>query len=341
MLKNVSNFTCLLIIIAIVLAVEIVLRLNGKNAFDLEQPNFWETNFIYDSHLGWFSKVNFVVQLKEHGFPDIVFDRRGFPVLPAIQNDHVKNENKVLFVGRCETYGGPMIGSDMAFLNLLAKETSGVLDFDVIGVSGYSLYQEYLLYKKYSGRNNALVIISLCPIVDFYLNTKYYFSSLNNRLVPRPVIVNGTLQHDPVPYVKSYWESELPVSQRVSFTEALFSNCFSLSRALYFLNRKNSFNVDLTKKILCEMQTDIEAQGGRLAVFCFNWLPDNPDVPLDAITDEFVLWLENRNIDVIDARRDLVGYSLKKFGDPTHYNDEGNIIIKNKILDYLKKIDFI
>ena len=277
MQKKIYAGTGILIIIAIVLAAEIVLRLTGNNAFIIDQPHFWETNFIYDSDLGWFSKPNFVVQLKEHGFPDIAFDRRGFPALPAIQNNPVKNEKKVLFVGRCDTYGGPMVGPENTFMNLLARETSEELDFDVIGVSGYSLYQEYLLYKKYSGRNNDCVIVSFCPALDFNLNTSYYFHTLSNRRVPRPYVVNGTVQHKPVPYIKSYWEYTLPLVERLNAAEHILNKSYLLSKIINWWQKRKSFDVELTKKIILSMQADVQSHGGRLALFFINWLPDIPD----------------------------------------------------------------
>lgn len=326
-----------LTLIACILLFEILLRLSGNNSFTLSRPHFWETNFTYDRELGHFSKPNYVVDLSSHGFPDIVFDHRGFPLLPAIQHDKTPNDRKILFVGRCDTYGGPMVPQDKAFMNLLARETSQTYDFDVIGVSGYSLYQEYLLYKRYPDKNNTLVIMSFCPALDFNLNSRYYFYTLSNRRVPRPQVINGTVQHEPVPYVQSYWDYTLPVLERLSAAEHILNNSYLLAKIINWCQERNSFDIALTKKIILSMQADVKSHGGRLALFFINWLPDSPDPKQSQTADEFTYWLKNNDIGVIDVRNDLIGFSLAKAGDPTHVNHEGQVIIKNKIAEYLKQ----
>ena len=340
-LKRLLRIKIILILIALLLSAEILVRITCPNPYEIEYPHFWETNFQYDSYYGWVSKSNFIVDLKPFGFENIVIDHRGFPIIPDIKNDRIENEKKILFIGRCDTFGGPMIGSEKSFMGLLARETGARLDIDSIGVSGYTFYQEYLLNQQHNHGGNDLVIVSFCPQFDFYLDTKFFMYSLGNRLVPHPQVKDGRLTHKLVPYVKSYWEANLPEGERFSLKEKVLLNNYLLSKIISKVIKKKSFDVDLTNHILKELKKDVENKGGRLALLVFNWCPDKQEPFLTKVTDEFITWLIQNNVGVIDVRRKLVGYSLAKMGDPTHVSVDGQKIMKEEILSYLNKTGFL
>jgi len=335
-LKRLFQIKNILILIALLLSAEILLRITSPKPYEIEYPHSWETNFQYDSYFGWVGKPNFIVDLKPLGFENIASDHRGFPIIPNIKNDKIKNEKRILFIGKCDTFGGPMIGVEKGFTNLLAQESADLLDFDVIGLAGYSFYQEYLLNQKYNAGGNSLVLVTFCPFFDFYSDTEYFMYRFGNRRVPRPRIDGDTITHDPVPYIKSYWEYKLPWSERFSFREKLFLNCYTLSKIMNRWIAANSFDVDLAKHIVKQFQRDVKKKGGKLALLIFNECPDVLDPHLTTITDDFVAWLAQNNVGVIDVRRKLVGCSLAQQGDPTHINFDGQKIIKNELLSYLR-----
>ena len=335
-LKRLFQIKNILILIALLLSAEILLRITSPKPYEIEYPHFWETNFQYDRYFGWVGKSNFTVNLKPFGFENIAFDDRGFPVIPNIKNDKIKNEKKILFIGSCDIYGGPMIGAEKGYINLLAHEVRDYLDFETIGVSGYLLYQRYLLNKKFNTGGNNLVIVFFCPTFDFYLNTDFFMHKFGNRLVPCPQRQDDKITHDPVSYIKSYWEYKEPFGERFSFKEKLFLNCYCLSKIIGLWIDKKSFDINLTKSIIKALEIDVKNKGGKLALLIANWNPDTLDPHLKVITDEFVTWLTQNDVGVIDVREKLIGYSLAKFGDPTHINFEGHEIIKNEIRSYLR-----
>lgn len=336
-LKRLLQTKNILILIALLLAAEVILRITSTKPYEIEYPHFWETNFQYDRYFGWVGKSNFTVNLKPFGFENIAFDDRGFPVIPNITNDKIKNEKKILFIGSCDIYGGPMIGAEKGYINLLAKEDQGYLDFEAIGVSGYLLYQRYLLHKKFNNGGNDLVIVLFCPTFDFYLNTDFFMHKFGNRLVPCPQVVNDNITHNPVPYIKSYWEYKEPFDERFSLKEKVFLNCYCLSKIISLWIDKKSFDINLTKSIIKAFEVDAKNKGGKLALLIINLDLETPDPHLKVITDEFVTWLTQNDVGVIDVREKLIGHSLAKFGDPTHINSEGHEIIKNEIHSYVKK----
>jgi hypothetical protein len=335
-LFNISNA---LILIAIILFLEILMRLRGPNAYEIQFIRPFETNFQYDSHFGWIGKPNYSMEMEYFG--TLNFDDRGFPIVPDVKNDKVKNDKKILFIGRCDIYGGPMLGPEKGFMGLLAREIGDRVDFDVMGVGGYSFYQEYLVNQKYNSGGYNLVIVSFCPFLDLYLNTQLYMHGFGNRLVPHPKKSGDKITHTPVPYVKSYWEDDLPKSKRFSLKEKIFLKSYLLSKIINKVIEKRSFDIDLTKFIIKEFKKDVESKGGKLVFLIFNWCPDTPEPQLTKITDEFIAWLVQNNIDCIDLREKLIGESLAKMGDPTHVSVDGQKIMKEEILSYLNKTGFL
>jgi hypothetical protein len=162
-----------------------------------------------------------------------------------------------------------------------------------------------------------------------------------NRLVPHPKKSGDKITHTPVPYVKSYWEDDLPKSKRFSLKEKIFLKSYLLSKIINKVIEKRSFDIDLTKFIIKEFKKDVESKGGKLVFLIFNWCPDTPEPQLTKITDEFIAWLVQNNIDCIDLREKLIGESLAKMGDPTHVSVDGQKIMKEEILSYLNKTGFL
>jgi len=319
------------------LITEIFLRLKYSNPYKLEYIRSFEAYFQYDSFFGWVGRPNYSMNVPDFSYT-LRFDRRGFPILPAIEHDAIKNDKKILCMGSCYTYGGPMLGPEKSFINLLTKEFYDQADFDAIGIMGYSLYHSYLLNKKYNDGSFSAVIALFSPDFDFYLNTPYYLHELSNRLVPHPYLKEMKLVHDPVPFRKSFWGSETEIWERLTFKEQVLANCYLLSAILSKVVVKTSFSPELAKFILQEFKREVEARHGRLVILVMNLIVDKQDMKMKKITDDFLAWMRDNNIDYVDLREKLRGHSCIDRGDPFHINFEGQKIIKEELAAHLKKI---
>ena len=325
-----------LIVIVILLLCEIFLRLTGPNPYKLEAIRSFEEYFQYDSYFGWAGKPHYTMQIPEFSYT-VRFDERGFPILPAIEHDTIRNKTKILAMGACYTYGGPMLGPEKGFVNLLAQEFHDTADFDTVGIMGYNLYHSYLLNKKYNDGSFSIVIALFCPGFDFFLDTPYYFHGFGNRLAPHPYLKDNSLVHEPVPYRNSFWGTETGLRERLSLKERVLANWYLVSFLFRKLAQRTSFNTELPKFILTEFKKDVEARNGRPVIVVIQLIVDGRDTKMEKITDDFLSWMRKNNIDYIDLREKLRGHSCIDRGDPFHINYEGQKIIKEEIAAYLKK----
>jgi hypothetical protein len=340
-----KNFVFFLLVCTVVaLAVEIFLRLTGTNAFYIQSPRFFEANFQYDSYFGWVGKPNYVMDMTDHpGLAVLKFDARGFIISPHIQNDPVVNTRKVLFIGACDSFGGPALGPEQGYVDMLAADLNSQFDFDVFGASGYSFYQEYLLQKKYNQGGHDIVFVSFYAPFFFYLDTQYALMEFGNRFCPHPRYSNGILSHNPVPYIKSYWEQALPFQERFNLKEKIFIKSYLLSKIMRNIIINKSFNPGLTRHIAQTFKEDVEQKGGKMVILIFNF-PLVSYAETAKTTDAFIEWLQGNHIDYIDFRKyfkdkPLSDYTtLKTIGDPTHFNYSAQITIKNVITEYLHTV---
>ena len=332
------------------LAIEIYCRLQGANAYALLFPRFLEIHHRYDSHLGWVGTPGATVNPGVYGILET--DDRGFVKLPNIQNDTNRNQQTIAFIGRCCSYVGGDSGPDKNFMNLLAGELGGQFDFDAMGHGGYTLYQDYLLARKFNHGQYDIVMVPVYPEVDFYMNTPYVKSGytplvgFNNRQAPQPRSTPQGIRHKPVPCIKSFWNEPPDPSpqwtpnshsrKNLSPKERLFISCYSLAMLLQKIDTWRSYDPTLTREIMLELARHTQSHNGTLLVLINNVDIDQPSERIMREGDAFIRWLDENNIAFIDLRHKLKGHSMALTGDPYHTSAEGEVIKKNEVAGYLR-----